>query len=679
MAEQNEQYPQTSGGNNLQGTDLQINNNEEKAVTENNGAAFSDYITTIETELYSEPDEHRRVKKIGMAKAEDVFDQLEAHLKKENLMPDEYLLLNRNQKGKEIPDDAEFIAHTNFGGSEGIYIDILMRSKNGLENFATAKTLGENHEDFIRMGRIAAECSLMLNGNGMRIERAKPKEKQLAYHISADGTQSVQIGHKSENTQVPKNDEETINNNTEKSKDGIIGNTVFKHIKKKTYHKDDTETAMRIAAEFDKADIKYSGKINDNDTVTLTYSGLDSEKVMPIIEAVKNAVKEERNKKGFTEEEIELARKVNLVDYLQSKGIQLKQVGREYTMPEHDSMRIRDNRFFWNSRNMGGNAVDFCMKYFGMDFTSSVGELLDFSGYRKINAEIKQNIAPETPKVQIEHKEAEEEHKPLPYSLDTKTNRVYAYLTKTRGIDADIVNRFIKDGSIGQDERGNAVFKTFDEQGNLSGAEINSTLSNSRFKQSTERNGNGFTIIPNPDVKPKSIIFFESAIDTLSYYNLAKRNNNRNIDNYMLVSMGGLKDKVINETLQKYEKQFGIKMECILSTDNDDAGINFAKKFDYKFHSVADTSAYKNHTGKKIKDWNDLLKAENERLSAEKETSETTNNEIKNVFQIADAEENKTRNEEITNNTVDTIVEEKETTIKNASDDPYSLENIIKH
>lgn len=50
----------------------------------------------------------------------------------------------------------------------------------------------------------------------------------------------------------------------------------------------------------------------------------------------------------------------------------------------------------------------------------------------------------------------------LPEKSDTSKN-VYAYLTKTRGIPANIVNDCLKNGTIYQDERRNAVFVGYDD------------------------------------------------------------------------------------------------------------------------------------------------------------------------------------------------------------------------
>ncbi|MBR1442857.1 MAG: hypothetical protein IJ583_04915, partial [Firmicutes bacterium] len=145
----------------------------------------------------------------------------------------------------EIPKDAEFTCHPNFGGSEGIYLDIAMHSKGNVSRFITGKTLEVGYASFIKMGDISTECNLMLNGNGWEFERPTPTP---------------------EKTQPEKKAEKI-------SKDKIIGNTNYKYIPDKKYRKVSKEFADEIASRFDAANIKYSGKMNDDDTITFTFGG----------------------------------------------------------------------------------------------------------------------------------------------------------------------------------------------------------------------------------------------------------------------------------------------------------------------------------------------------------------------------------------------------------------------
>ncbi len=268
MGSSEKQHKEQGSGDNLQRVDIHLNNEQPKA--EEKSSAFSNAVKTIETTLYSEPDENHRVKKIGNANAKDIFEQIRQHLEDNNLLPDDYFIPSINEY-EELPDFYNFNCNVNFGESEGIYLDIGLLTENGIIPFATGKTLDESYESFIHMGRIAAECSLMLNGDGMLVNhRATKKEKAKEESVSTnDKAAETALSADKEAAQKEKN---------------IIGNTPYRYIPKKTYRKFDKDTALKIAEAFNAAGIKYSGKINENDT-TLTFSRNDIEKVEEIIKA----------------------------------------------------------------------------------------------------------------------------------------------------------------------------------------------------------------------------------------------------------------------------------------------------------------------------------------------------------------------------------------------------------
>lgn len=134
-------------------------------------------IKTFELDRWSEPDEQHRVKHIGMANAEETFEKLKAHLEKEGLLPDEYFLFDAltDSATGELPDYSEALCIPSFGGSEGIYLDIsLAYTRDGqrcFDKFATGKTLDDDADAYFKMFRVAAECSLMLNGRGYEYRR----------------------------------------------------------------------------------------------------------------------------------------------------------------------------------------------------------------------------------------------------------------------------------------------------------------------------------------------------------------------------------------------------------------------------------------------------------------------------------------------------------------------------
>ena len=112
----------------------------------------------------------RKLTYAGQRTAEDVFHELEAHLDSVGYLPDEYLLLDsRWQNGREMPRDANFFCKTDYGGSEGIYLDVFLEwyedSQRRTEHFMTGKTLGESDADMDRMSLISSAITKAIRGD----------------------------------------------------------------------------------------------------------------------------------------------------------------------------------------------------------------------------------------------------------------------------------------------------------------------------------------------------------------------------------------------------------------------------------------------------------------------------------------------------------------------------------
>jgi len=121
--------------------------------------------------------------------AQDIFNELETHLKNEGRMPDEYFLLDRKwREGAVFPREADIISNVNFGGSEGIYLDISLQyeknvyeynsetkstnwhKRSVVENFATGKTLGDTIEDLDRMNLVASSVTSAFYSNKREVQ-----------------------------------------------------------------------------------------------------------------------------------------------------------------------------------------------------------------------------------------------------------------------------------------------------------------------------------------------------------------------------------------------------------------------------------------------------------------------------------------------------------------------------
>lgn len=147
---------------------------------------------TIEVDKWVPGDRPGTVKHAGMISPQEVFDALKKHLTEVGLIPDEYFHSNEYEwKGvKELPDYIRASCDVNWGGSEGIYLDIdlLYRDENEqLQRFhlATGKTLGRTGDDYLQMSRIAAECSLMLNSRGAVVRfNDEPQKDGVAVELN---------------------------------------------------------------------------------------------------------------------------------------------------------------------------------------------------------------------------------------------------------------------------------------------------------------------------------------------------------------------------------------------------------------------------------------------------------------------------------------------------------------
>lgn len=285
-----------------------------------------------------------------------------------------------------------------------------------------------------------------------------------------------------------------------------------------------------------------------------------------------------------TPEQIERANLVNLPDFLRSQGFSLKQVGREYILQEHDSLHIKNNeagevgKWFRFSENRGGSNIQFVQEFMGLDFVSAV-ELLSNEKAIPFHSHIASKAEP--PK-----------NREITLHESKDLSRTMHYLHEARGLTIASLEKLTAEGRLSQEEKtGNAVFKIFDENGLLVGAEKVGT-SSMRFKSFDKgaADGYGFEIVSG---KPANTYFFESAIDAVSFADLYPEHRD-----YRLVSMAGVKPSVVTETMKRY----AISPENIyLCTDNDKAGNEFAEKL------IAQYPAMKRVTPNGAKDWNDIL------------------------------------------------------------------------
>jgi len=154
----------------------------------------------IETEVWvPNPENGGRAEFSHTRKAKDVFDDLERHLKADGRLPDEYFSFDIHGNwsgGKEFPVDGEIFCKTDFGASEGVYINIYVRyreevqehnkgtSKNEIktqnvtQHFATGKTLGDTIDDLDKMNLVAASVTAGFYSNRLELNERYDKIKR---------------------------------------------------------------------------------------------------------------------------------------------------------------------------------------------------------------------------------------------------------------------------------------------------------------------------------------------------------------------------------------------------------------------------------------------------------------------------------------------------------------------
>lgn len=139
-------------------------------------------LKTIEIDKYEPiPDKPGMCRAVGQANKQEIFDQLKDHLEYVGMLPDEYFLLS-TQQPEIIPENwRDFKCNVSYGGSEGIYLEISLNTASGSQGFITGKTLNEDVESFLNMSRAAAECNLMLNGNGSLMALPQDVAEYLEY------------------------------------------------------------------------------------------------------------------------------------------------------------------------------------------------------------------------------------------------------------------------------------------------------------------------------------------------------------------------------------------------------------------------------------------------------------------------------------------------------------------
>lgn len=286
----------------------------------------------------------------------------------------------------------------------------------------------------------------------------------------------------------------------------------------------------------------------------------------------------------FTEEEIQMAKQTDLVKYLSRNGEEFIKSGKEWRWKKHSSVTIDGNMWYKHNEKVGGDAVEFLRVFNNMGFHKAVKTLLEDSNIRCYDADRKKKK--ERPKNFV-----------LP-EANKNMRRVYAYLTKTRGIDAEIVTHFVKAKMVYEEKaHHNVVFVGLDENGNPKSAFERGTLTEGERYRGTIKDSDLRYNFCHKGTSEKLYVF-ESPIDLLSFICLHKEN----WQEHSYIALGGLGDKSMLFFLQQNSH---IK-RVYLCVDSDEAGIIARKRMTITLQKLKYKISY---MFAKLKDWNEDLVA----------------------------------------------------------------------
>ena len=287
----------------------------------------------------------------------------------------------------------------------------------------------------------------------------------------------------------------------------------------------------------------------------------------------------EKHKK-FSDEQIQRVNNIDLVDMLRRQGETLKKIGKVYRWMRYDSTVIYGQKWFRHSRQVGGGPIQFMKEFYNMDFVEAVKYLLGGEdGAEFARTEATDYIKPEfkAPK------------------FSDNMHRTFAYLTKTRKIDADVVQFFVKEKKIFETaEHHNIAFVGYDERGEMKQAHLRSTQSNKRFFMDADGSDKQYYF--RYEGKGQDVFVFEAPIDMLSYITM----NKDNWQEHNYVCLGGVALYSL-ENILKNNPNINTVHICV---DNDKRGHETAEKIEM----LSDKKGIEcDRLLPKYKDWNEDL------------------------------------------------------------------------
>ena len=294
----------------------------------------------------------------------------------------------------------------------------------------------------------------------------------------------------------------------------------------------------------------------------------------------------------ITKQQRYLAGRTDLVALLRSRGETLKRLGSEWEWKFHDErVTIRNNVWFDQYTQKGGDAVDFFTYFYGESEEQAAAMLLNcsISDLEKLPAR--------SPPRAISFKEKEGRMLEVPLAHGNM-RRVFAYLCQTRGIDPEVVSAFARKGLIYESAKHhNAVFVGRDEQGKIRHLHARGTLTGSHFRQTLPGSEKEYSF--HWQGASGKLYAFEAPVDMLSYISL----HLEGWQNHTYVALCGVSAAPIHRLLETQPQL----EEVTLCLDNDEAGQAAARRIAGELLREWNVTVSAEFSSQK--DWNDELLA----------------------------------------------------------------------
>ena len=309
-----------------------------------------------------------------------------------------------------------------------------------------------------------------------------------------------------------------------------------------------------------------------------------------------------KQEKHFTDQQIEQANSVNIIDYARSRGYPVRQVTmHSFKIPGYGGLYIHSGGLKWNrfSADIGGGTIQFVMHIENKSWVEAVKELLNIPPGQYLYSSSIQG--------KFEEKESEKKPFQLPEKNDTYKH-LFAYLIGTRKIDKQLVYDVVKLNKIYENKYYNScVFVGYDKNDEAKYAAIRGTNSSMQYRKDVAGSDKSYpfavdirtgNVCSDSTFRSNNLFVFESPIDLMSYLSLLKLNRIKDFDAHC-ISLGGVCDLALERFLNEHPEI----TEITFGLDNDTAGRFACEQIRQKY---SDRYSIRRHLPEN-KDFNDDL------------------------------------------------------------------------